>query len=167
MNKRMVTVGVVILVIGIALVAGGAIGALGSISIKTTFTQPHPGEYVSAEIVLNTTSNLAVASPAALGGIVSAQNLINVNSTNISAYAVPYSASAAGTEVYKSLSGDYYYVAFASSQPDTKIVATPLGSRILLFGALALLGVVLVIVGIIIAVVGAVKKTRPPMAGQS
>jgi hypothetical protein len=167
MNTRMVTIGVVVLVIGIALVVGGAIGALGSISIKTTFTQPHPGEYVSAEIVLNTTSNLAVASPAALGGIVSAQNLTLVNSANINAYAVPYSASAVGTEVYKSLSGDFYYVAFGSSQPDTKIVATPLGSRILLFGALALLGVALAIVGIIIAVVGAVKKTRPPMAGQS
>jgi len=166
MNKRMVVIGVVILVIGVALIIGGAIGALGSISIKTTFTQPHPGEYVSAEIVLNTTSNLAVASPAATGGVVSAQNLTQVNSTNINTYAVPYNATAVGTEVYKSLSGDYYYVAFASAQPNTKIVATPQGSRVLLFAALLLLGVVLAIVGIIVAVVGAVKKTRPPMTGQ-
>jgi uncharacterized membrane protein YidH (DUF202 family) len=166
MNKRTVMIGVVILLIGIALIIGGAIGALGSITISTTFTQPHPGEYLSAEIVLNTTSNLAVASPVASGGIVSAQNLTLVTSTNINTYAVPYSASAAGTDVYKSLSGDYYYVAFGSAQPDTKIVATPQGSRVLLFAALILLGVVLAIVGVVVAVVGAVRKTRPHMAGQ-
>jgi hypothetical protein len=165
MNKRMVVIGVVILVIGAALVIGGAIGALGSITIKTTFTQTRPGEYVSAEIVLNTTSNLAVSSPAPTGGVVSAQNLPLVDSTNINTYAVPYNTTAVGTEVYRSLSGDYYYVAFASAQPNTKIVATPQGSRVLLFAALLLLGVVLAIVGIIVAVVGAVRKTRPPMTG--
>jgi hypothetical protein len=56
MNFRTVAVGVIVLVLGIALLIGGAIGAPGSITINGTFTEPHSGEYLSTEIVLNTTS---------------------------------------------------------------------------------------------------------------
>jgi hypothetical protein len=167
MKKRTVTIGVIVLVVGIVMLVGGAIGALGSITINTTFTQPHPGEYVSSEIMLNTTSSLVVSSPAASGGIVQAQDLNSVNATNVNAYAVPYNASGAGSDVYRSLSGDYYYVAFAPAQPDTRIVATPQGSLVLAFGALALLGIVLAIVGIVIAVVGVLRKGPPAVAGQT
>ena len=163
--KRITVIGIVVLVVGIVLVIGGAVGALGSLTINTSFTQPHPGEYVSSEIMLNTTSNLVVSSPAASGGIVTAQNLNLVNSTNISSYTIPYSASGAGSNIYKSLSGDYYYVAFASAQPDTKIVATPQGSSVAAFGALALLGIVLAIAGIVITVVGVRQKQRPQIEG--
>lgn len=167
MKKRTVMIGVIILVVGIALFIGGAFGALSSITISTTFSQPQPGEFVSAEIVLNTTSNLVVSSPASSGGIIQAQELNSVNSTNINTYAVSYSASAAGSDVYKALSGDYYYVAFASAQPNTKIVATTNGSLTLAFALLVLLGIVLAIAGIVIAVVGAIQKGRPTVAGQT
>jgi uncharacterized membrane protein YidH (DUF202 family) len=158
----MVVAGVIILVIGIALLAVGALGALGSISIKTGFSQPHTGEYVSAEVVLNATSDVVVASPASVGGLVHAQDLSLVNSTNISTYAIPVNSTGAGDAVYRSLLGAYYYVAFASAQPSSTIVATPLNSSAVRFGVVALLGIVLLIVGIIVAIVGALRKKRLP-----
>lgn len=164
MRKRTVVIGVVILIVGGALFAGGAIGALASITINTTFSQPHPGEYVSAEIVLNSTSSLAVASPSPSGGIVHAQDLGALNSANIGSYAIPFNSTAAGADVYRSLRGDFYYVAFSATQPNTKIVATPERSSLLAFGALVLLGLALALVGIVVVVVGVVQKNRAPPA---
>lgn len=164
--KKMTKIGIIVLVVGIVLVIGGAIGAIGSLTIKTTFTQPHPGEFVSAEILLNSSSNLVVSSPASSGGIVHASDLGLVNSTNLSAYAVPFTTSGAGSNIYESLSGNYYYVAFSSSQPNTKIVATPVGSLATAFGSLALLGIVLVIAGIVLAIVGWRQKPKPQAANQ-
>ena len=158
MNSRTVVAGVIVLVVGIALLIGGAVGALGSITINTTFTEPHPGEYLSTEIVLNTTSGLVVTAPAAAGGIIPAQAMNLVNSSNLSTYAIPYNSTVAGSDVYKSISGDYYYVAFASTQPDTRIVATALHSSAARFGILVLLGLVCLVAGIIVAVVGAIQK---------
>jgi hypothetical protein len=158
MKTRTVAIGVVVLVVGIALFIGGAVGALGSITISATFTEPHPGEYLSSEIVLNTTSGLVVTAPAAAGGIIRAQDVDSVNSSNIGAYAIPYNSTAAGSDVYKSLSGNYYYVAFASAQPNTRIVATAVHSSAAKYGVLVLLGLVCLVAGIIVAVVGAVQK---------
>jgi hypothetical protein len=163
-KTRTVVIGLVILVIGVAAFIGGAVGALGSITISTTFTQPHSGEFVSAEIVLNETSGLAVASPATTGGVIPAEDLSLVNSTNLATYTVPYTASAAGSDVYKSLIGDYYYVAFSASQPTTTIVATPAKSSIASYGLLILVGIVLAIAGIVAAVIGAFQKNRRPDA---
>ena len=165
-RKRTVVIGAVILAVGVVMVVAGGVGALSSLTINTSFTQPHPGEYVSSEIALNATSELVVSSPAATGGIIRAQNLNLVNSTNIDTYAIAYSASGAGSDVYKSLSGDYYYVAFASTQPNAKIVALTQGSSVLAYGGLVLLGVVLLIAGIAITVVGLLRKGPPAVAGQ-
>jgi uncharacterized membrane protein len=164
LKKRTVVIGLVVLVVGVALFFGGAIGALGSISINNTFTQPHAGEYVSAEIALNTTSALAVASPAATGGVIHAQDLDLVNSTNLGSYAIPYNSSAAGTDIYKALVGEFYYVAFSTTQPDTTIVATPAKGSVASYGVLVLAGIVLVIAGIVVAVIGAFQKSRQPGA---
>ena len=162
MRTRTVVIGLAVVVIGIALFIGGALGALGSVTISSTFTQPHPGEYVSAEIVLNGSSVIAVASPAAVGGVVSAQNLDAVNSTNIANYALAINSTAAGSDIYNSLSGDFYYVAFSPTEPSTTIVATPVRSSAVGYGSLVLLGIVLVVAGIIIATIGAVQKKRVP-----
>lgn len=166
-QRRTVVIGLAVLVIGVAMFIGGAIGALGSININRTFTQPQPGEYVSAEIMLNTTSDLAVSSPASVGGIIYAQDLNQVNSTNVNSYAIPYNSTGAGSDIYRSLSGDFYYVAFSSTQPGTAIVATPLGSGIRGYGALVLLGIVLIIVGIAVAAVGAIRKSKAPVQEQA
>jgi len=165
-RTRIVVIGVVVLIIGVASLAVGALGALGSLTISKSFTEPHPGEYVSAEILLNTSSALVISSPAASGGVVHAQDLDLVNSTNISVYAIPINSSVAGSDTYTRLAGDYYYIAFASTQPGTTIVATSIGSGIIRYGLLALLGFVLIIAGIIVAVIGAILKPPTRVAQQ-
>jgi len=165
-KTRTVVIGVVVLVVGVALLIGGTLGALGSITINTTFTQPNAGEYVSAEITLNETSGLVVSSPASVGGVVHAQDLSLVTSANIHTYAIPYNSTGAGSEIYTSLSGNYYYVAFSSTQPNTTIVATPLRGGIVGYGSLVLLGLVLIVAGIVVAIVGVFQKRRPPAQGQ-
>ena len=160
MRSRTVIVGVVILVVGLALLGVGVLGALRSLTINRTFTQPNPGEFVSAEIVLNSSSILAVASPASDGGIVHAQDLARVNSTSLASLAVP-ATTTGGTDTYRSLVGDFYYVAFASTQPGTTIVATPVGTGAIAVGGLALVGLLCILLGIVVAIVGAVQKKKP------
>ena len=46
MRKRMVTIGVVLLIVGIAFLASGVIGLRGSTNTVKVFNQPNPGEYV-------------------------------------------------------------------------------------------------------------------------
>ena len=158
MNKPIVIIGGVVLIIGVVLIAVGAVGVLQGLTIVKTFSQPQSGEYVSTELVLNSTSSAAVTSAAANGGLIPAQDLNLVNSTNIGLYAVTPHSNVAGTQTYTNLLGDYYYVAFASSQPSSKIVATQLnggiGSSPLVLG-----GFVVVIIGVVVIVLGARKKS--------
>lgn len=160
MNKPMAIIGVVVLIIGVVVIAVGAVGVLRSLTIVTTFTQPQSGEYVSTELKLNSTSGVAVTSAATNGGLVKAQDLNLVNSSNIGQYALTPHSNVAGTVTYTNLTGDYYYVAFASTQPSTKVVATPLQGGTLGTNTLVLGGFLVVIVGIVVIVWGVRKKSR-------
>jgi hypothetical protein len=165
MKTRTVLIGLIVFALGIALFVGGVIGALGSLTIQTNFTQPHPGEYVSSEILLNTTSDLVVSSPATPGGVIPALDLSRVNSTNLSSYVIHYNSTGAGSDIYSSIVGDYYYVAFSSAQPSTTIVVTSLRGSVIGYGSLVLIGIVCGIAGIIIAIIGAFQKKQPPAQG--
>ena len=160
MNKPTVVIGGVVLIIGVVLIAVGAVGVLRGLTVVTTFSEPHSGEYVSTELVLNSTSGVAVTSSAANGGLISAQNLNLVNSTNISQYALAPHSNVAGTVTYTNLMGDYYYVAFASSQPGSKIVATPLHGGTLGSNPIVLGGLVAFVVGVVVIILGARRKSR-------
>ncbi len=160
MNRPTVVIGVVVLIIGVVLVAVGAVGVLRGLTVITTFSEPHTGEYVSAELMLNSTSGVAITSAAANGGLISAQDLNIVNSTNFGQYALTPHSNVAGTVTYTNLTGDYYYVAFASSQPSSRIVATPLHGGTLGSSPLALGGIVVSIVGVVVIVVGVRRKSR-------
>jgi hypothetical protein len=155
MNKPVVVIGVVALIIGVVLIAVGAVGVLHGLTVVTTFSEPHSGEYVSTELMLNVTSGIAVTSAAANGGLIPAQDLNLVNSTDIDQYALTPHSSLAGTATYTNLTGDYYYVAFASTQPSSKVVATPLHGGTLGSSPLVLGGFGVVIAGIVVIVVGA------------
>jgi hypothetical protein len=149
----------IVLIIGVAIIGVGVAGVLKSTTIITTFTQSHTGEYVSAKIIVNTSSVVVVTSPAITGGIIPAQDMGAVNSTNVSTFAVPYNSTAVGTETYRSLNGDYYYVAFSSTLPDTKIVATGASlTAVARYGLLAITGLICIVAGIVVAIVGALLK---------
>lgn len=158
MRTRLVVTGLVVLVIGIALVGAAESGLRARTTSFTTFSQPRAGEYVSAEMVLNVTSLVEVRSPPAVGGLLTASNLDAADSSNIGVLAIPYNSSTVGTDSYTSLKGDYYYVVFSSAQPSTKIVAAVRSSAIVEYALLALAGLALLVAGIVVAVVGAVRK---------
>lgn len=162
MNRPIVIIGVVVLVIGVVLIAVGAVGVLRGLTVINTFSQPQSGEYVSAELMLNVTSGIAVTSAAASGGLIPAQDLGLVNSTNIGQYAIAPHSNVAGTVTYTNLLGNYYYIAFASSQPSSKVVATPLHGGTVASSPVALGGFLAVIAGIVVIVVGALKKSNRP-----
>lgn len=157
MKKRTVIIGLIILILGFALVATGSIVLRGSTTSINTFSQPHSGEYVSTEIVLNASESIVVRSPASVGGIVPAQDVDTVSSANLGSYAVPYTSSIAGIETYRALAaGNYYYVAFSSTQPSTRI--TVASGRLAAIGLLVLAGVGCIVIGIIVTVVGALQN---------
>ena len=164
MRTRTLTIGLVILVVGIGLAAVGWYNLRSSTTTITSFTEPTAGEYVSSELVLND-SVVVVRSPASVGGLVPSQDVSAVTSANIGSYAIPYNSTAASSDTYLGLRGDFNYVGFSNAQPATKIVVTGTLFGTLSSGLLLLAGVVCAIVGIIVTIVGAVRKNpakRPP-----
>ena len=160
MNRPIVIIGGVVLIIGVVLIAVGAVGVLRGLTVVTTFNQPQSGEYVSTELMLNTTSGIAVTSAASNGGLIPAQDLNLVNSNNIAQYAVAPHSNVAGTVTYTNLMGIYYYVAFAASLPSSKIVATPLHGGTMASSPIVLGGFLAAIIGVVVIIVGAVKKNK-------
>lgn len=162
MRKRTVIIGLIILVIGIAFVAGGVAGLKGTTSTISTFTQPQTGEYVSSEVVVNSTAVVVVRPPSSAGGLVPAQTLSDVNSTSLATYALPANSTVGGSATYGGVHGDYYYVIFTSSQPATKIVITGHLVKTAEYGILVLLGGVLFLAGLIVTIIGAIRKSDKP-----
>ena len=160
MNKPFVIIGVVVVIIGVVLIAVGAVGVLRGLTVISTFNQPHSGEYVSSELMLNSTSDIAVTSAAATGGLISASDLNLVNSTNIDQYALTPHSNVGGTQTFIDLTGNYYYVVFSSSQPSSKVVATPLHGGTIASSPLVLAGFIVVIIGIVVAVLGVRMKSK-------
>jgi hypothetical protein len=162
MRKRTVIIGLIILVVGIAFVAGGIVGLKGTTSTISTFTQPQTGEYVSSEVALNSTAVVVVRPSSSTGGLVPARALSDVNSTSLATYALPASSTAGGSATYVGVKGDYYYVIFMSSQPATKIVTTGDVAKTAESGILVLLGGVLFLAGLIVTIIGAIRKSDKP-----
>jgi hypothetical protein len=160
MNRPIVVLGGIVLIIGVVLIAVGAVGVLRGLTVITTFSEPQSGEYVSAELILNSTSGVAITSAAANGGLIPAKDLNLVNSTNIGQYALTPRSNVAGTATYTDLMGNYYYVAFVSSQPSSKIAATSLHGGTLGSSPLVLGGLVVVIIGVVVIVLGVRRKSR-------
>jgi uncharacterized membrane protein len=158
MKTRTVMIGVVVMIVGLALLAGGVYGLSKTSTSGATFTQSQSGEYVSSEIA-STASSVVVVKPAAsTGGMVPAQDLGVVNSSNVGSFAVSYNSTAGGSDTYIGLRGDYYYIVFASSQPSTQLVVVNGIARTALSGLLVLIGFACVIAGIVVGIVGAAKK---------
>jgi hypothetical protein len=153
--------GIIILVLGVVMIGGGVVGVRGTTTTIKTFSQQQTGEYVSGEIILNSSSVVVVRSPVSAGGLIPAQDLSAVNSANIGSYAVSARSTAGGSATYISLTGDYYYVVFSSSQP-TSTSVTVAGSlgRTVISGLLVVLGFIVFLVGVILAIVGAIRGRR-------
>jgi sorbitol-specific phosphotransferase system component IIC len=165
--------GIIVLVLGLVMIGAGVSGLRGTTSTINTFSQQHPGEYVSSEIILNSSSAVVVRSPASVGGLIPAGNLSSVNSANIASYALSTKSTGGGSATYTSLTGDYYYVVFSSSPPSSSIIIAGNLRQTIVSGVLALLGFLFVIVGIILSLVGwrrgrrANSKNKKPSVSDS
>ena len=166
MRTRTLTIGLVVLVVGIVLAAVGGYNLKSTTKTITSFTQPTEGEYVSAELVLND-SVVVVRSPTSVGGMVHAQDVSKVSSTDIRSYAIPYNSTAASSETYIGLRGDFNYVVFSSVQPTTKIEITGTLWETISSGLMVLAGIACAIAGIIVAIVGALRKNPAKKATNS
>jgi uncharacterized membrane protein YidH (DUF202 family) len=166
MGTRTLTIGLVILAVGIALVAAGVYNLKNTTTTISSFTQPAAGEYLSAELVLND-SVVVVRSPASVGGMVPTQDVQSVNSANIGSYAVPSNSTAASSETYIGLRGDFNYVAFSSSQPNTSIIITGSLLGTVTSGLLVLGGIICVVAGIITSAFGALRRKPTKKATNS
>ncbi|MGO8806049.1 MAG: hypothetical protein ACLQO7_05535 [Candidatus Bathyarchaeia archaeon] len=160
MRKRMVTIGVVLLIVGIAFLVSGVIGLRGSTNTVKVFNQPNPGEYVSSEILFNSSSTIIVRSPPSVGGLIPALYINLVNSTNIVTYEAEFPTAVAGAVEYNSIQGNYYYVIFSSTQPNTRLAITGSLGTTAALGLLTLAGIVFIIIGIILAILGAFRKPK-------
>jgi hypothetical protein len=162
-RMRIAAIGVIVVVMGLALIGAGASGLLARATTFETFDQHSAGEFVSGEIVLNTTSVVDVRSPAGDGGLIPASDIVTVTSSNVGSFEVPYKASAGATDVYNSLSkGGYYYVAFSQTPPSTVIVVADAArqAETAHYWLVALAGFVLIAVGIGVAALVAASKSR-------
>ena len=166
MRTRIIIVGIIILIIGIALIAVGALGALRGLAIVNTFNQLHSGEYVSSEVMLNTSSIVAITSPSSTGGLIRASDLSLVNSSNLSSFAIQPNSTSSSTNTFIRLIGDYYYVSFTSTQPSTQIIITSASRGVIDYGILTIVGISMLVAGIIVAIVGVFLK-RPKTEGQT
>lgn len=162
MRTRTVIIGLILLVLGIAFVAGGVASLRGSVSTISTFTQTQTGEYVSSEVVLNSTSVVVVRLPSSTGGLVPAQVLSDVNSSSLAKYELSVSSSAAGSSTYTGVKGDYYYVDFTQSPPTASIVVAGDVAKTAEAGILVLLGGLLFLIGLIVSIIGAIRKGNNP-----
>lgn len=167
MSKPTTVIGAVVLIAGVVLIAVGAAGALLSVTTISTFSQPQSGEYVSTQLMFNSTSSVAVSFAATNGGLIPAQDLNLVNSTNIGQYALTPHSVVNGAQVYNDLMGDYYYVAFGSTQPNTRIVYGQVNGVTSSFRILVLGGILAVIVGVLTIVLGRRRKGRPREEGRT
>jgi hypothetical protein len=153
---------VIVLIVGVGVLFVGATETAATLTIITTFNEQHPGEYASPEIDLTTSSVIEVQAPGAVSGVVHAQDLYSVNKTNLASYALKPNATVAGTQQFRGITGDFYYVDFSSAPPSvTHVVVTPFRSGVIRFVALVLAGLIGAVVGAIVAVMGLRRDTRP------
>jgi hypothetical protein len=146
--------GIILLVLGLVMIGVGVSALKGVATPIKTFSEQQPGEYVSSEIILNSSSAVVVRSPGSAGGLIPAQDLGSVNSANVGSFALSSKSTAGGSATYINLTGDYYYVVFSSSQPSTSIVVAGDLGHTIVFGLLVLLGFIFVIAGLVMTLVG-------------
>jgi hypothetical protein len=163
MNRRLVWIGVILVVIGAAALGVGAYEVRAAATVTSIYSAYGSGEWVSDEINVSAASTITLAHPPSSMGVVTAADLPSVTAGNLNSTGIAPTSSAAGSAVYSVPSGSYYVVYFGATDPGTKItyVATASGE---LWGGITLLGIALLIAGGIVAIVGVLKKPKQPKA---
>ncbi|WP_010917599.1 hypothetical protein [Thermoplasma volcanium] len=161
MRKKIVLIGVVVLVIGIVIFAGGDAAILHYTVTDTAVKELATGQY-GREITLTSSSLFTVSSTFPNWIVVTSSNYSKVTSGNYATYAISpienTHVSSLYVKGYDLGTGSYYLLAFNSSQPPVTYSYLPLSVSYL--SLLSVFGIVLLIIGIIIAIIGVILKRK-------
>ncbi len=161
MRKKIVIIGVVILIIGIALFAAGSYE--GTHLLHRSVSEIKSGEYKTDNITLKSGYIMAVTSPPSVYGLIPINDIKIVNSTNINKYSLkPIVSSSTAVEYLanSTTAGDYTFVMFTSAVASTFTYEYGSFSTIEVIGVLALFGIIIGVIGFIVLIAGLILKPK-------
>jgi uncharacterized membrane protein len=166
MNKKILAIGVVMIIVGVAMFIGGAE------YFDSSFTSSSSSHYT-----LNQTSNLFISNNITVksgyivmiegastnSGLVLHSNLSLVaNSTALKSHEVKATDSDDGIEMFMELkSGTYNYIYANATKSTAPAYGYITGSQFDLMAGLVIAGVLIGLIGFIVMIYGAIKKEKP------
>jgi uncharacterized membrane protein len=165
MRKKLLLVGIIILVVGVVFAAVGTFGTAHFTSVSTlTMTKDSQGIFASKGIEISSGNLFTFESKSNSTYLVSFSDLSNVNSSNIAKYEVHpltrTSTDSITSFVYDNISGTFAVVSLSSSVSSVTAVLVTDSGALVVMGLLLILGIVLAIVGVIITIIGAILKPK-------
>lgn len=161
MRKRLVIIGIILIMIGFAFTVAGSYGIIKNVTLSTEVVQHASGEYISSKMIMNESSTLLVMGTTTNSGLIKASDLSIVNESNLHSYEIQYNSKQGNTLLYEKLTGEYYFVAFTSTAPNLQYAyGTGSLGQFLLSSMLTVLGPFILIAGIVVSVVGAIIKPK-------
>ena len=162
MRKKIVLIGLIIFIVGIAMAAGGDY-LVGHYTVTGTAIEQISAGMYGHEINISAPSLLTVDSTFSSVYLVSSANLTGLNASNVASRSIsPLTTTSVSSEhvwAYDlTAAGSYYIIAFNSSAPTITYSYIPLSYSYI--SVVMLIGIVLIIVGIIIAVIGLILRER-------
>ena len=166
MNKKIVSRGLIILVIGAALFIVGSYESGLNVQ-KYTHTEVSlykKGEYITENMTLKSGYEILIEGGPSNAGLINSKNLSQVNSTNLVKYEYgsKYYEAVGSDKVFGNMpAGTYTYVMFNSTKPSLKYEYAPV-SAIEGYGVMVIIGLITGLAGFIILIVGVIKKPKRP-----
>lgn len=161
MRRKLALTGLVVFVVGVVVLIVGVLGTEGALHPVSGFHQLAPGEYVSQELNLTASATVTLRNPPTTMGLVTAQNLSVVNSTNLATTGVRALGTTSGTVAYLVSAGSYYVVYFGTSAPSTLVIYLYTGQAAA-YGLATLAGLAMAVAGGIVGLVGVFTRPKPP-----
>ncbi|MEM0155309.1 MAG: hypothetical protein QW597_01730 [Thermoplasmataceae archaeon] len=120
MRKKLVEIGVVMLIAGVAILAIGGITISETTIISSHYSEPSRGEYISYEINVSGSGSIIVFGNGTIGslGLVAADDIHLVNASNIATIAITPSVALGGLQIYNVNHSSYFFVIFTDSSPE-------------------------------------------------
>lgn len=165
MRKKLFHRGLVILIIGIALVSASIIITSTSVKNYYSFSKSPitKDEWVSPEINLSSSYQIITTGNSLY--VINAQFISQVNQSNAHQIGIKPNLNASigiGTSVttYSAPAGSYYVIYFNATQQNYQYTITQNLNTIIVLGLLLIVGVVMAVVGIIISIAGGILKPK-------
>ncbi len=165
MRKKLLLIGIIILVVGVVFAAVDTFGAAHFTSSATlTLTKDSQGIFASKGIKVASGNIFTIESKSSSTYLVSFSDLSNVNSSNIAKYEVhPLTKTVSDSItafVYDNISGTFAVVSLSSSVSTVTTALITNSGGVVAMALLLILGIVLAIAGVIVTILGAVLKPK-------